>query len=173
MPPNKVPPRLFSNRTKVAIKITLIVVGLLLAWIGTDLWNTASAEQQYALDPSRGQVTSPKIDPTQPIFVDIGGAGNNFTYQELTNGIDLNRLIQLGNITFPIKITCGQDGSILVSVSILDENRNILARVINNEWKAPSGNSLEIWYKNYNSYAFEVIYSNGIPVFQMFMPKTM
>jgi hypothetical protein len=40
---------------------------------------------------------------------------------------------------------------------------------MDNEWKSVNPDSLDIWDRNYNSYAFEVIDSNKIPVLQVIM----
>lgn len=166
--------KVFTILDSKPARATIIFLGILLIFFGYNVWNDASAQEQKALNPTSGTLTPPyKIDPTQPIYVQVGGFGNNFTIDELKKGIDLTRFIRIDNnnetVQFPIKITFGEDGNIQVSAIITDANGNILARIVNNEWKAPSSDSTLIWYKNYNAYAFEVIDSNKIPVLQVVM----
>jgi hypothetical protein len=150
------------------IRVIVIIIGVFFIFFGWSIWNNAEAQRQNEYNPTSGQLTAIyKIDPTQPIYVYLGGAGNNFTAQELSDGIDLNRLIEFGNFTFPIQITFGQDGDVQVSALIKDENGNILADIVDNQWKAPSSSGMQIWDKNYNSYAFEVIDANKIPILQV------
>jgi hypothetical protein len=111
---------------------------------------------------------------SKPIYVELGGSGNTFSSQELANGIDLTRLIHIEQdnqtVIFPIKIAFGKNtNNIIVSATIKDEKGNILANIIENDWQAPSSSSMEVWDKNYNSYAFEIIDSNKIPILQVIM----
>jgi hypothetical protein len=150
------------------VKIIVMVVGIFFIFFGWVIWSDATNQRQNELNPNSGQITSMyKIDPSKPIYIYLGGAGNNFTAQDLVNGIDLNRLIHFGNFTFPLKITFDSDGKIQVSAQITDERGNLLANIIDNQWEAP--NPPQIWDKNYNSYAFEVKDENGIPILQVIM----
>jgi len=158
----------FAFLSSKPARVAVIIIGVFLMFFGGVIWNNASVQRQNALDPIRGQINPQyKIDPSQPIFIFMGGAGSNFTAQELANGINVSRFVSFGDFTFPLQITFGQDGNIQVSTVIADEKGNILANVIDNEWKAPTSGSTQIWDKNYNSYAFEVLDSNKIPVLQI------
>ena len=139
-------------------------------FFGWLIYNNAVAQQQFVLNPTSGQLTPPyKVDMTQSIYVELGGSGNNFTIQELANGINLNRLVHFGNFSFTIKINISKDGNIQVSALILDDKGMKLINLINNGWEAPNPgeNNLQLWDKNYNSYALEIIDSNKIPILQV------
>jgi hypothetical protein len=146
-------------------------MGIVLIVIGPIITSNGYSDQQNAVGATSGQLTFPKIDTSKPVFVELGGAGNNYSFQELQNGIDLTKLICFQNednrtVQFPITVTFGDDGQVLVSARILDSKNNTIARIIDNEWKTSSDN-MEVWDRNYNSYAFEVRDSNGIPVLQV------
>jgi hypothetical protein len=165
--------KVYKSIDSKAIRIIVIVIGILLIFFGYEILNAATAEKQNLLDPLRGQIT-PKIDPSKPILVVLGGSLGNYSTQELAQGIDLTRLvhIQTGNDTvqFPIQITFRND-NIQVSATIRDEKGNLLADIKDNEWKAVSSDSMNIWDKNYNSFAFEVIEINKFPILQVLVAK--
>lgn len=169
--------KLHTKYFKLTVKITIILIGILLAFFGNDMWTTASQEQQNALDPYSGQLTPYyKIDPTQPITVEFGGAINNYTAQELAQGINLadHALViqtQNGTMRFPISIIFGLDNTIQITAQIYDKNGNLITNIVENNWQAPKveSNEIKIKDKNYNSYAFEVLDTNGIPLLQVIM----
>ena len=170
----KVPKFVRSNYHMAVLKVSVIIIGLFVAFIGTDLWNTATAEQKNAMDPLRGTLNPPyPIDLTQPVHIELGGVGRNVSIEELSAGIDLTKFVYISinnqTVQFPIQIVFGENSNILVSARIKDDRGNILADIQDNEWKAPSSDSMDIWDKNYNSFAFEVIDSNKIPVLQIIL----
>ena len=157
------------------VRITVIILGILLVFFGYWIFDTANAEIQNAIDPLRGQLNPPLIDPLQPIQVALSGSIGNYTISELSEGIDLTKLICVdtgnGSFQFPIQITFDNNNRLLVSARFTDKDGSILAIINNNEWKAVSSNSMEIWDKNYNSYAFEIVDNNGFPALQILVAE--
>jgi len=167
--------KLFRFFNSKPVRVALIIAGVLLIFFGRDIYNNAVAEQEKILDPVTGELKPYyELDPNQPVYVELGGVSSNFSVKELAEGFDLTRLIHIeqGNqtVTFPIQIALSEKtNNIIVSAKIFDEKGTLLANIINNEWQAPSSGGMDIWDKNYNSYAFEVIDSNKLPILQVIM----
>lgn len=157
------------------IRIAVVVTGILLVFFGYWIFDLANSEIQNTIDPIRGRINPAQINPMQPIQVALSGSIRNYSIDELADGIDLTRLINVdtgnGSVKFPIQIIFGNDNKLLVSATLSDEKGNILATVKNNEWKAVSSNSMEIWDKNYNSFAFEIIDNHGFPALQILVAE--
>jgi hypothetical protein len=156
------------------IRYGVVFIGILLIFIGGVIFESASSAENNALTTNIGLLNPPKIDTTKPITVALSGAIGNYTAQELANGIDLTRLIhiQAGNETVPVPIQITfYNGELQVSAKIYDEKGNTLAQIQNNQWKSPSSDSMTTFYRNYNSFAFEVIDSNGFPALQVLVAE--
>jgi hypothetical protein len=160
--------------TIFAILLILIIIGSTLAVYGASIAQEAANDKNYATDTLNGDLTSFKINSEEPIYLLIGTrVPFHFTAKELSDGINLSNFItstfenttNLTNDNFRIT---SQDGKLEVSASIRDSAGNLIARVVNNTWKTVDPSyQLEYWDRNYNSYAFEVIDSNYLPILQV------
>ena len=163
--------RVFSSKKA---RVVLLIVGAILVIVGQTLFAEGWQERQNALSSNRGEISpSSAIDPTKPLFVELGGLGNNFNVTELANGIDLTRLfhLQQGNKTFnnfPVQISF-VGNKLSISAEIKNSDNATIARIVDNNWATVNPDTLLIWDRNYNSYAFEVIDSNKIPVLQVLL----
>ena len=134
----------------------------------------AQQQKNDAILTLNGELSPFKIDPTKPFYLFIGAmVPFHFTEEQLSAGINLNDFITssfLPNITsddFQLNL---MNGNLQVSASIRDSNGNLITQIVNNTWKTVNPNyQLIFWDRNYNSYAFEVITSNYVPIIQVAM----
>lgn len=109
------------------------------------------------------------IDSQQPVEIQCGGFHVIMNMSQLSNGFNLTQIINMG-FDYPFHITL-KDQKFLVSVDIQDAKGDTVAKIVDNQW-AVNNNPVIAYDKNYNSYAFEVIDSNQIPVIQViFSPE--
>jgi len=145
--------------------ITLaIIFGLVFITTGPILiaygWKLADAEARAMT----GKVLPFKIDPRRPIEIQVGGFHVITTLDHLSAGFNLSRYVNLGfNYPFQIRM---QDRKFLVSVDIQDVKGETVAKIVDNQW-AVNTNPVIAHDRNYNSYAFEVINSDLVPVIQV------
>ncbi|MGA2309807.1 MAG: hypothetical protein ABSG57_09715 [Candidatus Bathyarchaeia archaeon] len=173
-------PRRKKSRKLAVLIIASVILGLflILGAIFNDYGNTVlipdgQNEKANLLTAVRGQLTSPfVINTSEPFDLWLGGMGTSYTYSELVNGIDLTRFvhIEVGNQTvqFPVQINL-TNNQLCVSATIKNANNETLVNVIDNQWHAVEPNSMLIWDRNFNSYAFELIDPNGIPALQILL----
>ncbi len=132
-------------------------------------------EKQNVIFAVRGKLISPyAINISEPFTISIGTLSTShiLTASELANGIDLTRFINIvwnnETVSFPLQIHFSNN-TLLVSAVVRDASDRILVNIIDNEWKSESPDSMLIWDRNYNAYAFEVIDRDKIPVLQILM----
>ncbi|HUW49362.1 MAG TPA: hypothetical protein VMW36_11520, partial [Patescibacteria group bacterium] len=54
-----------------------------------------------------------------------------------------------------------------ISANVTNSNDQIVSYVEDNDWKSASPTSMQIWDRNYNDYAFEILDVNKIPIFNV------
>jgi hypothetical protein len=155
-------------------RVLLLILGSVLIAISPVLFTVGWQERQDALSATRGEIKPAyTIDQSKSVYVELGGLGNDFNMTELANGIDLTRLfhVQQGNQTFsnfPIQITF-VDNRLSISAEIRNSDNATVARIADNNWATTHPDNLLIWDRNYNSYAFEVIDQDKIPILQVLL----
>jgi len=154
-------------------KVLVVIFGSILAVTGTFVGYVGWQERQDVMNAVRGELVSPyPVNISEPFNVSIGTMGTSYSSAELADGIDLTKLVHIvwnnETISFPVKINFA-DNKLSVSAIIKDVNNETLVQIADNEWKSLSPNSMLIWDRNYNSYAFEVLDPNKIPALQVLM----
>ena len=131
-----------------------------LIWYGSQLqdnWNKAL----------RGELVPFQVNYTEPFTVQMGGIYVHTTIEQLNIGFDLQRYFNFNNMMYPFQISF-KDAKLFVSAEIRDKNGDLVAKITNNQWSV-NNNPVIADDRNYNSYAFEVIDSDLIPILQIVM----
>lgn len=137
--------------------LVFITTGPILIAYGLQL---ADAEAKAMI----GEVLPFEIDSQRPIEIQVGGFHVIMTLDQLSAGFNLSRYVNLGfNYPFQIRL---QDRKFLVSVDILNVKGETVAKIVDNQWSVNT-NPVIAHDRNYNSYAFEVIDSDLVPVIQV------
>jgi len=117
----------------------------------------------------KGELLPFEIDSQKPIEIQVGGIHVIMTMRELSEGFNLSRYVYLG-FDYPFQIRL-KDGKFLVSVDVKNANGETIAKIVDNQWGVKNDNVIA-HDRNYNSYAFEVIDSDLVPVIQViFTPQ--
>jgi hypothetical protein len=110
------------------------------------------------------------IDSQQPVEIQCGGFNVQLTIDQLGEGFNLSRYFTVVGFEYPFHVTL-KDQRFLFSVDIEDAKGETVAKIVGNQW-AVNNDPIIAYDRNYNSYAFEVIDSNQIPVIQVaFKPQ--
>ena len=127
-----------KHRSK-KMRIAIIVIGLILATLGTVTFTVGWEVRQEAIKTLNGNLIPFPLNTTNPFKIiftqDIYAPGNShvFSYDELSRGIDLNDVLRwfLELTTNQFKIQFN-DNQIYVSADIKDSNGNEIAQIVNN-----------------------------------------
>jgi hypothetical protein len=129
-------------------------------------WHLADVESRAMI----GELLPFGIDSHKSIEIQCGGFHVNMTLDQLSEGFNLSRYVTLVGFDYPFRITL-KDLSFLVSVDMRNTDGEIIAKIVENQW-AVNDNHVIAYDRNYNSYAFEVISSDLVPVIQVvFKPQ--
>lgn len=117
----------------------------------------------------KGELIPFDVNPQKPIEIQIGGIHVITTVDELSEGFNLSRYVNLG-FEYPFQIEL-KDGKFLTSVKIWNADGEMIAKIVDNQWVV-NDNTIITRGRNYNAYAFEVIDSDLVPVIQVvFAPE--
>lgn len=129
-------------------------------------WQLAEMESRAMI----GEILPFGIDSHKSIEIQCGGFHVHMTLDQLSEGFNLSRYVNLVGFDYPFHITL-KDLRFLVSVGVMNTNGEIIAKIVENQW-AVNDNPVIAYDRNYNSYAFEVISSDLVPVIQVvFKPQ--
>jgi len=136
-----------------------------------DLIPSGQEEKTEAVKALNGEIIPFEIDLNQSFRVCLSPQIDWFNYsiEDLSKGIELRSVLydKIATDQFKIQFI---DNRLMVSATIRDSNKNIIAQIVNNTWKTVDPSyQLAFWDRNYNAYAFEIIGSNYIPTFQVIM----
>jgi len=153
-------------KTKIEIVPTLFAI---IGVIGVFLISYGFYLRGIEIAIMKGEIIPFKVDPNENIEVQIGGIHVITTIDKLSEGFNLTRYVNLGfDYPFQIKL---QNGKFLISTVVRNEEGEIIAKIVDNNWVV-NENRIIARDRNYNSYAFEVINSDLIPVIQIvFYPQ--
>jgi len=126
-------------------------------WQLQDNWNKAM----------RGELIPFQVNSTEPFTVQTGGLHAVVTIEDLSNGFDLRRAFNFNNMEYPFQVSF-ENGKLLVSAEIRNQEGNVVAKITDNQWSV-NPNPVITYDRNYNSYAFEVVDSDLIPILQVVM----
>jgi hypothetical protein len=129
-------------------------------------WQLADMESRAMI----GKLLPFGIDSQKPIEIQCGGFNVNMRLDQLSEGFNLSRYVSLVGFDYPFHITL-KDQRFLVSVDIRNANGETIAKIVDNQWSV-NYNHVIAYDRNYNSYAFEAIDSDLVPVIQVvFKPQ--
>ncbi len=121
-------------------------------------------EEQKLLTTETGSLDTPKIDPSKPITIQLGGFIFTPSLNDLENGFDPRKVANLG-FDYPFTISV-KDNQLFVSAEIKNEKNETVAIIVDNQWTV-NNDPIIARDRNYNAYAFEVIDSKLIPRLQV------
>jgi hypothetical protein len=145
-------------------KAVLVVLGILFTVLGPILIAYGFQLRDIEIQAMKGEIAPFDIDFQKPFEVNFGSNIIIQTVNELSDGINLSTYINVG-YEYPIQIKF-RDVRLLVSAEIKNEEGETIAKIKDNYWVVNENNMIAR-DRNYNSYAFEVINSNLIPVLQV------
>lgn len=147
------------------MKVALIAFGIVLVALGTILITYGFELRDMELRVMKGELIPFEVDPQKPIEIQVGGIHVITTIDELSEGFNLTRYVNLG-FEYPFQIEL-KDGKFLTSVEIRNADGEMIAKIVDNQWVV-NENKVIARDRNYNAYAFEVIDSDLVPVIQVF-----
>jgi hypothetical protein len=150
--------------TLLAVSILMLVVGATMLVEGQNMTNVGNREKENAILTLKGELMPFEINMSKDFVVLFGGVGTVCSVQDLANGINLNRSVNIG-VSYPVQIRF-VNNKLSVSAEIKNADNVTIADTVNNEW-TPSPNPSFVRDRNYNSFAFEVVDSDSIPVLQV------
>lgn len=152
------------------ISILALLFGVVFTIVGplatSYSWQLADKESRAMI----GQLLPFGIDSQKPIEIQCGGFHVNMTLDQLNEGFNLSRYVDIVGFDYPFHIAL-KDQRLLVSVDVKNTNGETVAKIADNQWSV-NNNNVIAHDRNYNSYAFEVIDSDLVPVVQVvFKPQ--
>jgi hypothetical protein len=150
--------------TLLAVSILMLVVGPTVFVEGQNMTNVGNREKENAILMLKGELMPFEINMSKDFVVLFGGVGTVCSVQDLANGVNLNRSVNIG-VSYPVQIRFIDD-KLSVSAEIKNADNVTIANIVNNEWTVSPNPSL-IRDRNYNSFALEVIDSDSVPVLQV------
>jgi hypothetical protein len=159
-----------------AFFIVLTIFGVFLNNYGSNLKTNGEQERDRLIANYRGTLTpSYNINVSKLFIVSIGTISTGYTASELATGIDLSRFIHIdfGNQTVEFPFRLSFDNNLIhVYATIKDKNNQTIGTINDNDWwSANPQNIASLYSRNYNSYAFELIDENRMPVLQVLLDK--
>ncbi len=150
-----------ENRMKIE---TVPTIFAMIGIIGAFLISYGFYLRRNEIGVMKGEIIPFNVDPNENIEVQIGGIHVITTFDRLSEGFNLTKHVNLGfDYPFQIKL---QNGKFLISTVIRNEDGEIIAKIVNNNWVV-NDNHIIARDRNYNSFAFEVIDSDLNPVIQV------
>jgi hypothetical protein len=162
------PPR--AKRILIVLQIVgavLMAFGSIVAVIGYGDYQDAKEIMQSGLNP-------PEINMANWFTIMLGNQGSGVMVppQNLESGVDLDTLLNLcfkgynfSGDNFRISVV---NNKLSVSGEIKNSDNVTVAQIYNNNWKSDNPDkTFDIFDRNYNDYAFEIIGKTGVPVIQI------
>lgn len=153
------------------IGLFLIIIGAFLMPIGGYLTEIGRSDWDNAVKAMNGELNPFPVDTTKPFDVMLSeGVHLIFSAKDLENGFILSKMFPPSyNFTDnPLHIQF-IDGKMFVSADVVNSKHELIAKIVNNEWKTVDPSTLSFWDRNYNSYAFEIIGPDNLPALQVIM----
>lgn len=156
------------------IAVILLIIGAVIGVLGIVLYDNGSKDRDRLIDSTKGTISNPSMNKSfvpssnQDYAITVGAITAVFPYSELSEGINLRRVINIDGADYDIKITFDSNYNMQVSTDIKNDKGDTIAYISNNEWGAEP-DSLLIKDRNFNSYAFEVVSKNNLPILQVLL----
>jgi hypothetical protein len=147
--------------------VLVIALGALLITVSAYLIPYGFLLQDHWNKMMIGELIPFRVNQTGPFTVQMGGIYVHTMIEELKSGFDLQHYFDLNGIKYPFQVSF-RDEKLLISAEIKDKDGNLAAKITNNQWSV-NNNPIITHDRNYNSYAFEVIDSDSIPILQVVM----
>lgn len=141
-----------------------VLIGIIIATIGGCLVTYGWQLRNMEIMAMKGEIIPFEVDPNRSIEIQIGGIHVITTLDQLSEGFNLTRYVNLG-FDYPFQIRL-KERKFLTSIEIRNMDGEIVAKIVDNQWVVNS-NPVIARDRNYNAYAFEVIDSDLIPVIQV------
>jgi hypothetical protein len=141
-----------------------VLLGIIFAILGTFLISYGFWIRDEETKTMRGELATPEVDYQEPFYVNFGSNILIQTIDDLSEGINLRRFIDIG-YDYPIQIRF-KDKKLSIYAEIKNDEGVTIAKIVDNNWLVNENNMIA-WDRNYNYYAFEVIDSELIPVLQV------
>jgi hypothetical protein len=152
------------------IAILALFFGLLFLTIGPVLIGYGLILADDETKAMTGELLPFGIDSQKPIEIQCGGFHVGMTLDQLSEGFNLSYYVTLVGFDYPFHIAL-RNQRFLVSVDLKNANGETVAKIADNQWSV-NNNNVIAYDRNYNSYAFEVIDSDLVPVIQVvFKPQ--
>jgi len=118
----------------------------------------------------KGELLPFTIDSQQPIEIQCGGFNVHMTLDQLGEGFNLSHYVTIVGFDYPFRIVL-RNQRFLVFVDIMNAKGEKVAKIAENDWSV-NNDPIIAYDRNYNSYSFEVIDSDLVPVIQVvFKPQ--
>lgn len=143
----------------------IIVLGVAFITLGPIEWGIGGQMANEEERKMTGELLPFEIDTQQPIEIQCGGFHVILGLDELQRGFDLSNYFKFGTFDYPFRVTL-KDQRFLISVDVENSKGQTVTSVVENEWSV-NNDPVIAHDRNYNSYAFEVIDSNLVPVIQV------
>jgi hypothetical protein len=157
------------------ISVLLLVIGAIMGVIGNILYQDGTQERQQIIDSTKGSISSPESNssfvpnPDQLYLISVGAFTTSFRYEDISAGFNLRRIVNIEQADYDIQLKFDQNYNLLVSTKIRNEDNQTIAYIINNQWATAETSSLLIGDRNFNSYAFELIGIDDLPILQVLL----
>jgi len=151
-------------KARVFLIIVVLIIGVALTVVGTLQISEGYQLSNIENSQMKGELVPFTVNISKPFDIQLGNNHFFLSYNQLTSGFNLRDYLNFGfNYPFQIRL---QDGKILVTAQISNENGEMIATIANNMWGV-NNNPVIAHDRNYNAYAFEVIASNSVPIIQI------
>lgn len=147
-----------------AKELVMIVSGVVMIVVGTYFFTTLGPHVEAI---EKGELIPFEVDDQKPFDIQMGGCHALVTADELSKGFDFQHAFYFGGIDYPFTVSL-RDGKVLVSAEIRNANGDVVAKIADNSWSVDYTPILT-YDRNYNSYAFEAISSDKVPILQVVM----
>ncbi|MFH0940892.1 MAG: hypothetical protein V1840_03450 [Candidatus Omnitrophota bacterium] len=148
-----------KNVTKmITLLITVIVIPIVISY-GFYLLQKRDEQKNNFLT---GSLDKSPVDPAKEIIVQLGNIRVITGYDDLVNGINLRKWINIG-YDYPIKIKI-DGGKLVVSASFNDKNGKMIAQIVDNQWVINRDNYCD---RNFSINTLEVVNRNKVPLLQV------
>ena len=149
----------------------LLILSIFFVVIGGLLIPVGFQNRQDAINALNGQLNPFSVNTSKPFDLMLSsGTAFQFNISDLASGVDLSTLL------WPLQLASDQikinfnNNKMLVSGDLKDADNDTIAQIVNNTWDAVNPQyKLSFWDRNYNTYAFEIIRSDGVPMLQVAM----
>ena len=159
-----------SKNARIAVLLMgfiVLAIGAVINVSGQNLTNTGNQERETAIMKNKGELIPFEVDPQQDFDIQMGGFHFITTIEQLNAGFDAERYVNVSGFDYPFSISFN-NGKLYVSAEIRNPDGDKVATIGKNQWGV-SSDPVIAYDRNYNSYAFEVIDPNQVPILQVEM----